>query len=94
MHVRVESFPGALSGVLAKQDDVALIAVGRDQNLGRRRFAIAHELGHHLLRHYDDFHLDLRPEHRAWRRAHLRLATRTRGKRLRRQRADARRPRS
>lgn len=61
VHVRAESFPGALSGVLAKQDDVALIAVGRDQNLGRRRFAIAHELGHHLLRHYDDFHLDLGP---------------------------------
>lgn len=54
-----QPFPEELSGVLVHQGDLSAIGVGKDQNLGRRRFATAHELGHHLLRHHGDFHLDL-----------------------------------
>jgi Zn-dependent peptidase ImmA (M78 family) len=36
-----------------------VIWVNRDQARTRQRFTLAHELGHHLLRHADTFHLDL-----------------------------------
>src|ERR1700733_13796916 len=37
----------------------AVIWVNKSQAHTRQRFAIAHELGHHLLGHADIFHLDL-----------------------------------
>lgn len=36
-----------------------MIWVNETQALTRQRFTLAHELGHHLLRHADGFHLDL-----------------------------------
>lgn len=50
--------PG-LSGAVIELEDGAVIAVNKDQFPGRQRFTIAHELGHHLLRHHDRFHIDL-----------------------------------
>lgn len=47
----------ALSGVLVELEGGAAIGYA-NQYEPRRLFSIAHELGHHLLRHYDNFHLD------------------------------------
>lgn len=59
--VRVVAKPlaDALSGAILELDDGPVIAVNEGQAVGRQRFTIAHELGHHLLRHHDRFHVDL-----------------------------------
>lgn len=51
--------PPGLSGAIIELEDGPVIAVNSDQFVGRQRFTIAHELGHHLLRHHDRFHIDL-----------------------------------
>lgn len=51
--------PEALSGAILELEDGAVITVNADQYPGRQRFTVAHELGHHLLRHHDRFHIDL-----------------------------------
>ncbi len=51
--------PPGLSGAIIELEDGPVIAVNSDQFPGRQRFTIAHELGHHLLRHHDRFHIDL-----------------------------------
>ena len=60
------SFPEALSGLVFAYEQGAVIGVNADQPETRRRFTIAHELGHYLLRHHEQstaheerFHLDL-----------------------------------
>jgi Zn-dependent peptidase ImmA (M78 family)/transcriptional regulator with XRE-family HTH domain len=57
-------FVDALSGLVMLLDDGAVIGVNKDHPPVRRRFTMAHELGHLLLGHVDQFHLDLqsRPE--------------------------------
>lgn len=49
----------ALSGAILENEDGPVIAVNLSQVEGRQRFTVAHELGHHLLRHHDRFHVDL-----------------------------------
>lgn len=59
--VRVVAKPlaDALSGAILELEDGPVIAVNEAQAMARQRFTIAHELGHHLLRHHDRFHVDL-----------------------------------
>lgn len=49
----------AVSGAILEFEDGPVIAVNESQVVGRQRFTVAHELGHHLLRHHDRFHVDL-----------------------------------
>lgn len=60
-HVIPAAFPEGLSGLLVDQDGVVAIGVNNKQRSGRKRFTVAHELGHHLLEHHDRFHVDLGP---------------------------------
>ena len=48
-----------IDGLVLELDSGAVIWVNRTQARTRQRFTLAHELGHHLLRHADTFHLDL-----------------------------------
>ncbi|HWM62577.1 MAG TPA: XRE family transcriptional regulator [Solirubrobacterales bacterium] len=53
------SFPDALSALLADtEEDGFVIGVNRWHHLNRRRFSIAHECGHAVLRHQAGFYLD------------------------------------
>jgi Zn-dependent peptidase ImmA (M78 family)/transcriptional regulator with XRE-family HTH domain len=56
-----QRFDDALSGLVIKLDDRALIAVNELHSAGRQRFTIGHELGHLLLGHHERFHIDLGP---------------------------------
>lgn len=47
-----------ISGLLLELDSGAVIGYAVHEIKARRRFTIAHELGHHVLRHYDNFHID------------------------------------
>jgi Zn-dependent peptidase ImmA (M78 family)/DNA-binding XRE family transcriptional regulator len=54
------SFQEDLEGLLVQLDDGPVIGFNiRTKHEGRRRFTIAHELGHLVLRHHERFHLDL-----------------------------------
>jgi Zn-dependent peptidase ImmA (M78 family)/DNA-binding XRE family transcriptional regulator len=54
------AFQEAVEGLLVQLDDGPVIGYNsRTKHLGRRRFTIAHELGHLVLRHHERFHLDL-----------------------------------
>lgn len=55
----IEFSTDALSGFALNQDGGPVIAVNRGQSRGRQRFTVAHELGHLLLSHHADFHIDL-----------------------------------
>jgi transcriptional regulator with XRE-family HTH domain len=52
-------FQDNIDGLVLELDAGAVIWVNKSQAHTRQRFTIAHELGHHLLRHADIFHLDL-----------------------------------
>lgn len=52
-------FDDAVSGLLLDLESGPAIGFNEGQSPGRRRFTIAHELGHFLLRHHDHFHIDL-----------------------------------
>jgi Zn-dependent peptidase ImmA (M78 family)/DNA-binding XRE family transcriptional regulator len=52
-------FDNNIDGLVIQLEARAVIWVNRDQAKTRQRFTLAHELGHHLLRHVDEFHLDL-----------------------------------
>jgi Zn-dependent peptidase ImmA (M78 family)/DNA-binding XRE family transcriptional regulator len=52
-------FPQELSGLVFEHEDGGVIGVNRDHHEHRRRFTIAHELGHHLLDHHERFHIDI-----------------------------------
>ncbi len=60
--VRLVAFAGEIevSGLLVALESGAVIAYNADEGKPRRRFTIAHELGHLLLRHYEHFHIDPR----------------------------------
>jgi len=52
-------FPEALSGLIVEFDEGAVIGVNSRHVPVRQRFSIGHELGHHLLRHAERFHIDV-----------------------------------
>jgi len=52
-------FGECIDGLTVKVNSGAVIWVNPLQSEARRRFTLAHELGHHLLRHADRFHVDL-----------------------------------
>ncbi len=47
-----------VDGLVMRLDGQAVIGVNDAHHPNRRRFTIAHELGHHLLGHDDGFHVD------------------------------------
>jgi Zn-dependent peptidase ImmA (M78 family) len=49
----------SLSGLLVELSDGPLIAYNGSHPIPRQRFTIAHELGHHLMEHINEFHVDL-----------------------------------
>lgn len=49
VEIREQVFPDDISGALHRGPDQAVIAVNSAHHLHRRRFTIAHELGHFLL---------------------------------------------
>ncbi|MDX6438991.1 MAG: hypothetical protein QOF45_1574 [Gaiellaceae bacterium] len=49
----------ALSGFLLYLSDGPVISTNSGQSRGRQRFTLAHELGHLILGHHADYHLDL-----------------------------------
>jgi Zn-dependent peptidase ImmA (M78 family) len=58
--LRFEPFAGALSGMVYRRDGhKAIIGVNSSHPTNRKRFTIAHELGH-LLLHGDELHVDER----------------------------------
>lgn len=57
--MRSWAFSGDVSGVLLDLDG-PVIGYNDDHPYTRRRFTIAHELGHYLLNHHERFHVDLR----------------------------------
>jgi Zn-dependent peptidase ImmA (M78 family)/transcriptional regulator with XRE-family HTH domain len=52
-------FDESISGLLLDFDGRAVIGVNKNHAVVRRRFTVAHELGHYLLEHGERFHLDL-----------------------------------
>lgn len=57
--VLARSFPDSLSGLLMEMNPGAVIGVNSGHVDARQRFSIAHELGHHLLKHAERFHIDV-----------------------------------
>ena len=59
LHVLESAIPGDVSGALLRNSGVVVIAVNSDHHPNRRRFTIAHELGHYFLSHEGEKeHLD------------------------------------
>lgn len=54
-----EGMPEAMSGVLVQMDDAPTIAHNPNHPEGRGRFTIAHEIGHLVLGHLDELHIDV-----------------------------------
>jgi len=54
--------PDEISGFLVELDDGPVIGTNKRHSPSRRRFSVAHELGHQLLHHHDRFHVDLTSE--------------------------------
>lgn len=52
-------FDEAVSGLLLDLEGGPAIGYNRNHARTRRRFTVAHELGHWLLRHHEHFHVDL-----------------------------------
>ena len=52
-------FDNNIDGLVVQLNGGAVIWVNRGQAKTRQRFTLAHELGHYLLRHVDEFYLDL-----------------------------------
>jgi hypothetical protein len=53
-------FDDSLSGLVVELDVGPVIGVNSRHPEVRRRFTLAHELGHHLLQHRDRFYVDLK----------------------------------
>jgi Zn-dependent peptidase ImmA (M78 family) len=49
----------AISGLLVRLEDSPVIAHNPEHATGRSRFTIAHELGHLILGHLDEVHVDV-----------------------------------
>ncbi len=58
--IRYEPFAGELSGLVHRSDDGTVIGVNSMHASTRRRFTIAHEIGHLLLHKNEDLHIDER----------------------------------
>jgi Zn-dependent peptidase ImmA (M78 family) len=56
--ITVKQFNNEISGLLLRTGDSAIIAVEKDQSQARRRFTIAHELGHLLLHQGKELRVD------------------------------------
>lgn len=56
--VQVSGHDGDIDGFLYREGHEAVIGVNREQAAVRRRFTIAHELGHLLLHDHDQVHVD------------------------------------
>lgn len=54
-----EAMPNSVSGLLVEFEGGPVIVGNAGHPIERQRFTIAHELGHHLLRHIREFHVDL-----------------------------------
>ncbi len=52
-------FPDALSGLVLEMRPGAIIGINSNHHANRKRFSMAHELGHHLLKHAERFHIDV-----------------------------------
>lgn len=52
LHIVAEDLGSDISGLLVSRDGSASIAVRRTDPPNRRRFTIAHEIGHFVLRHH------------------------------------------
>ena len=58
-HIRFEAFDGEMSGmVLRSPDGSAVIGVNSRHSPVRRRFSIAHEIGHLVLHEEESLHVD------------------------------------
>ncbi|TLM62275.1 MAG: ImmA/IrrE family metallo-endopeptidase [Deltaproteobacteria bacterium] len=51
-------FPGGMSGIFIRQGERLYIGVNKDHTPERKRFTIAHEIGHYLLHSEDVIHHD------------------------------------
>ena len=58
VEVRVEPVEGDISGFLFREGDRAVIGINRQHSVTRRRFTIAHEIGHFLLHDRQEIHVD------------------------------------
>jgi Zn-dependent peptidase ImmA (M78 family) len=58
--IRYEPFAGELSGMVHRSPTGVTIGVNSMHALTRRRFTVAHELGHLLLHRNEDLHVDER----------------------------------
>lgn len=58
LSLKYEYFQDDLSGVLMRRNGRAIIAVNANDPVSRRRFTIAHELGHYVLEHQGDVFVD------------------------------------
>jgi len=57
--IRFEAFDGQMSGmVLRSTDGTAVIGINSNHSAVRRRFSIAHEIGHLVLHEEDALHVD------------------------------------
>lgn len=59
VRVHGADFDDAISGFFLDLESGPTIGFNESHSRVRQRFTIAHELGHHVLRHHDHFHLDL-----------------------------------
>jgi hypothetical protein len=75
----------ALSGFLLKLKDESVIGTNARHSERRQRFTVAHELGHLVLRHHADYHLDLTFVGVFWRPTWLRPAPRKSREHVRRE---------
>ena len=57
--IRRQPFEDEVAGMLVIKDGQTIIGVNDTHHPNRQRFTIAHELGHHILRHHENFHIDL-----------------------------------
>jgi Zn-dependent peptidase ImmA (M78 family) len=56
--IRYEPFEGEMSGMARRGQEQSVIGVNSSHSKTRRRFTIAHEIGHLLLHSDEDFHVD------------------------------------
>jgi Zn-dependent peptidase ImmA (M78 family)/transcriptional regulator with XRE-family HTH domain len=52
------NFSEAVDGLIVQLADGPAIGLNEDQSLVRKRFTLAHELGHYVLKHHATFHVD------------------------------------
>ena len=58
VHLRKTPTEDDVSGFLLKQGPISVIGVNALHHPNRQRFTIAHEIGHFMLDHFDEVHVD------------------------------------